>query len=363
MITFFTTGKPFTGRNGVSQRNALASWKRVAPDAEVILFGDEEGAAETARELGIRHVAEVETVAQASDNLNAGFASTNPKPRDNAGFVSTNPAPPKLLRSFFDAAQRMARHEIVCYANCDIVLMEDFAAAVDRVALLYGGLQVEPGRLSSGLQVEPGRLSSGLQVEPAPGENFLMVGRRWDTDVPEPIAFGDSDWKEKLRERARRQGKQSSGDWIDYFAFRRGFYLGKMPELVIGRVYWDQWLVWKAREMGAVVVDASEAVMAIHQNHDYGYHPAGKAGVWTDALAQRNYALAGGRWHLRTIDDATHVLGPAGLRENPARRKRAAARVLRTAKDAAWVTAMDWTRPLRSAIGLRKNPPSENSAK
>jgi hypothetical protein len=34
---------------------------------------------------------------------------------------------PKILRSFFDAAQRMARHEVVCYANCDIVLMEDFA--------------------------------------------------------------------------------------------------------------------------------------------------------------------------------------------------------------------------------------------
>jgi hypothetical protein len=303
MITIFTTGKPFTGRNGVSQRNALASWKLAAPGAEVILFGDEEGAAETAGELGIRHVADVEKV--------------------EAG--------PKVLRSFFDAAQRMARHEIVCYANCDIVLMEDFATAVVKVA--------------------------------KEEKDFLMVGRRWDMDMPEPIAFEDCDWIEKLRERARLQGAQSSGDWIDYFAFRKGFYLGKMPEMVIGRVYWDQWLVWKAQRTGAVVVDASEAVMAIHQNHDYGYHPAGKAGVWTDALALRNYALAGGRWHLRTIDDATHVLGPAGLQENPARRKRAAARVLRTAKDAAWVAAMDWTRPLRRAIGLRKNPPSQYSPK
>ena len=53
MITFFTTAKPFTGHNGIIQRNALASWTRVCPDAEVILFGDEEGAAETARELGL----------------------------------------------------------------------------------------------------------------------------------------------------------------------------------------------------------------------------------------------------------------------------------------------------------------------
>src|SRR5271170_7475432 len=55
MITFFTTAKPFTGHNGVTQRNALKSWTLVHPDAEVILFGDDEGAAGAARELGIRH--------------------------------------------------------------------------------------------------------------------------------------------------------------------------------------------------------------------------------------------------------------------------------------------------------------------
>ena len=49
MITFFTTGKPFTRHNGVVQRNALKSWELTAPGVEVILFGDEGGAAETAR--------------------------------------------------------------------------------------------------------------------------------------------------------------------------------------------------------------------------------------------------------------------------------------------------------------------------
>ena len=41
-------------------------------------------------------------------------------------------------------------------------------------------------------------------------------------------------------------------------------------------------------------MDASESVLAVHQNHNYGYHPAGKTGVWTDELARRNYELAGG---------------------------------------------------------------------
>jgi len=190
-----------------------------------------------------------------------------------------------------------------------------------------------------------------------------MVGRRWDTDVTEPIRFEQADWKEMLRGRARTQGQQRNGDWIDYFTFPKDFYLGKLPELVIGRVHWDQWLVWKALAMGAPVVDASEAVMAVHQNHDYGYHPAGKMGVWTDAMSQRNFRLAGGRWHLRTIDDATRLLGPHGIRVNPDRTRRAARRFFRTAKDAVWMTAMDWTRPLRSAVGLRREGNAENPRK
>src|SRR6266478_3705708 len=123
MITFFTTAKPFTGHNGVIQRNALKSWTLVAPGTEVILFGNEEGAAETARELNIRHVAAVE--------------------RTREG--------PKVLRSFFDAAQQLAQHDVLCNVNCDIVVTEDFAAAVATVR--------------------------------AATEEFLMVGRRWDTDV------------------------------------------------------------------------------------------------------------------------------------------------------------------------------------
>jgi hypothetical protein len=74
--------------------------------------------------------------------------------------------------------------------------------------------------------------------------------------------------------------------------------------------------VWKAREQGAGVLDASDMVTAIHQNHDYGYQPAGAKGVWTDQQAKENYELAGGRWHLLTIADATHILNANGEREN-----------------------------------------------
>src|SRR5437762_1127846 len=56
MLTLFTTPKPFVGHVAVIQRNALQSWKSLHPHVEVILFGNEEGAAAVCRELGIRHV-------------------------------------------------------------------------------------------------------------------------------------------------------------------------------------------------------------------------------------------------------------------------------------------------------------------
>ena len=60
MLTLFSTAKPFLGHSGIIQRNALQSWKLLHPDVEVILFGDDEGAAEVARELGIRHEPQVD---------------------------------------------------------------------------------------------------------------------------------------------------------------------------------------------------------------------------------------------------------------------------------------------------------------
>jgi len=60
MLTLFTTAKPFEGHSGVIQRNALQSWKRLHPDVEVILFGEDAGSAEIANELGLGHEAFVE---------------------------------------------------------------------------------------------------------------------------------------------------------------------------------------------------------------------------------------------------------------------------------------------------------------
>src|SRR5450759_2378795 len=102
MLTLFTTAKPFTGHSGIIQRNALQSWKLLHPDVEVILFGDEEGAAEVCAEFGLRHEPHVE--------------------RHESGF--------KYLNYMFERAQQVARYDCLCYSNCDIMLFSDLYEAV-----------------------------------------------------------------------------------------------------------------------------------------------------------------------------------------------------------------------------------------
>src|SRR5258706_10716526 len=151
MLTLFTTAKPFRDHAGVIQRNALKTWTLLHPDVEVILFGDDEGAADVARELGLRH-----------------------EPR-----VERNKFGSKRVDYMFSRAQEIARHDVLCFCNCDIILLPEFCAALERVR---GG-----------------------------HERFLMVGRRWDTNVREAVDFGGANWGVGLKELAHQRGLQQTG--------------------------------------------------------------------------------------------------------------------------------------------------------
>ena len=293
MLTLFTTPKPFRDHIEVTQRNALRSWKSLFPDIEIIVFGAEEGAAEACAEFGLRHEPHVET----------------------------NEFGTKRIDWIFQRAQQIARHDFLCYINCDILLLSDFARAFARVRQSHS--------------------------------RFLMVGCRWDTPIVDYYSDFSSECEARLRDIASKSGVQQPGYSVDYFLFTKGLF-GKMPPLVIGRIWWDHWLVWNARSMGADVVDVSSQVLAIHQNHDYGYHPHGVTGVWNDEQALENYRNAGGRWHLYTIDDATHILDAQGEHSNRRRYFAPYWRFLRPAVIPVWHGFLNVTRPIRHRLGLRQ---------
>ena len=124
---------------------------------------------------------------------------------------------------------------------------------------------------------------------------------------------------------------------------------------MIGRPGWDNWLVWHARDSGARVVDATAVVQAVHQNHDYSYHPDGAAGVWQGEEAQQNYALLEGGRCFATMENATHRLTPQGLRPNYHHWVVQTKRKATAARNAVWFGLLKLTRPVRHRLGLRQH--------
>jgi hypothetical protein len=267
-LTIFATPKKFDGLIGVIQRNAIASWTRMNPKPEVLLFGTEPGTAEVAGKFGLRHVPS----------------------------VKCNEWGTPLVSDLFVQAEQLGRGAVLCYVNADIILFDDFAEAIARVSVW--------------------------------SDHFLMVGRRTDLDVKDALVFSD-DWVETLTRRARSGGKLQIARSIDYFAFSRGLYPA-MPPLAIGRFWWDNWLLWKARSLDAKVVDASKAVLVVHQNHDYSHTTYGpsKEEMMASAECIQNARLTceqnpgdyddGFFWrYAYTIDDANYRLAANRIGGNP----------------------------------------------
>ena len=252
MLTIFAIPKPFHGHIAIIQRNAIQSWTKLRPVCEVILFGDDEGTAEVAAEFGVRHIPD----------------------------VAQNEFGTPLLNSLFAVAPRSASHNLMAYVNADIILLSDFMAAVRRM----------------------------------PKHSFLMVGHRWDLDIHEALDFNRAEWEKQLRVRVADAGKLHGYAGIDYFVFLRGFWRD-IPPFAIGRTAWDNWLIYRARSLDAPVIDTTETVTAIHQNHDYAHHPQGTDGVWKGPEAKRNRELAGGPSHVFTLRDANWILTTQGLKK------------------------------------------------
>jgi hypothetical protein len=287
VLTILTTAKPFRGPIAVIQRNAIQSWQRLHPDVEVILFGDDPGAAEACRELGIRQVPEVK--------------------KNSYG---TN-----YVASIFDQAQEIATHDVLCYVNCDIILMSDFRRAVESVT--------------------------------KPQKNFLLAGRRWDVDIQVLLDFQRQGWEDAVRYLALQTNRQRPAQWMDYFVFPRGFLYKKIPELVIGRAGWDNWLLWFALSTGAPVVDLSSDVCAVHQNHESCYHP-------NDEESQQNYLFLENGRKFRTLQSASYLLESGRLRRNPVRWFVVPRRWLRRPLYAVWFALLNVTRSLRHRLGLKQ---------
>lgn len=252
MLTIFSVPKPFRGHIGLIQQNALKSWTLLRPSPEILIFGDEEGIEEAAANSKAHHIAD----------------------------IARNEFGTPLLNNIFQIAQAKTTHPILCYINADIILLDDFMGAVDQLTQLKS--------------------------------RFMMVGQRMDLNVQEKIDFSDG-WQMRLREKALKEGKYYGPMGIDYFIFSTG--LAKdMPPFAVGRPMWDNWFLYSIRARHLPLIDSTDRILAIHQNHDYSHVPQKTGKAWEGPEAERNRKLAGGYDYAFTIEDATHKLTTNGIK-------------------------------------------------
>lgn len=211
MITLFSTPKDFIGEFNIIQKNALRSWVQLEPKIQIILLGNSKGVREAAEEMGSEYVR----------NIRCSKSGT------------------PILSDIFKEAEKRAIYPIMTFINADIILPANFLDIINLVVNRFN--------------------------------RFLVVGHRWDMDVRDIINFDKKNEINKFWHAVKTESTKHPCTGIDYFIYKKGQYKD-IPDFFIGRWGWDNWLLWQTRRKRLPLIDASDEIQVIHQNHSYKFH-------------------------------------------------------------------------------------------
>ena len=183
-----------------------------------------------------------------------------------------------LLSSAFTLVRELSQSEILIYVNSDIIF--------------------------------PPNLNNIFKF--LPKGDFLAAGRRWDLDVGELIDFNRPDWEEELK--IKKNGRLHSSAGIDYYIFPKNF-LTNLPDFAVGRVGWDNWVIYEAKRKKIPLIDITGFTSIIHQNHEYPPFNAGRERK-TNPEAKKNKTLAKEVCFIYNLEDVDFKLMPHGLKRN-----------------------------------------------
>jgi hypothetical protein len=254
MLTIFTIPKPFVNKHiSIIQENAIKSWKFLSKNIDVVLIGNDKGVKKMAKATKSVHIPN----------------------------VACNRYGTPLLNSAFSLAKSVSRKPLLCYLNADIILTSSFLKIFKYI----------------------------------PTKQFLLVGQRWDLDVKKLINYKQLNWESKLEEKVKKHGRlhKSLGKaGSDYFIFNKNSFTN-LPAFAVGRVGWDNWIIYKARKDGLKVIDATPRVRVIHQNHDYLHQINKGINKRGSEEGRENINLAGGENHLFNLEDCNYQLAKSGV--------------------------------------------------
>ena len=250
LITIFITPKGFDRDHiAMIQRNAIRSWKALGDDVDILLIGNDPGVKENAQALGVRHIED----------------------------VKRNASGTPMLDDIFRIARENSDSPLLAYVNADIILKKDFVTISRKI----------------------------YEKE----KQFLLVGQRWDLDVRKDLEFPEG-WEKDFDEDLKARGRRHPAGGSDYFVYPRDVFTS-IPAFAIGRSGWDNWMFYEARVKGWKLINCSDAVNIIHQDHDYAHLPNGLPHYRQPESAE-NVKAAGGKRTIFTLFDCNYKLDSEG---------------------------------------------------
>lgn len=244
MITIFTIPKPFVGENIINQVNAVQSWINVVKNAQIILWGDDKGVEEYSKILNV----------------------------DYGGAVPRNGFNTPLISTVFEKTKEIAKYDFLIYINTDIILIDDF----NKIAFNYLKLY----------------------------EKSIICGRRIDLALNRKLNF-NIDWIADLKTEVTHKGLMHNNSGIDYILYKKDLNI-KLKQFAVGRPGWDNWLLYYAKKNNIKVLDASQIVTAIHQNHKPAYS-------YNDKETRENQKMLTNYLEVANIYHADYVLNSQGI--------------------------------------------------
>lgn len=215
MLTLFTILKSMDDPHIATIQRNALRSWQRIPGVEILVFGDKSGSKKVCKELGVKHL---------------------PK-------IATNESGLEKVSDAFHRAWEVGTHDLMCYVNADIILPPTFGDVVASINAVQ----------------------------------FLMVGQRHNTPITAELNFAPG-WWSRVKALALETGHRHTVNGIDYFGHRRGAF-DPLPDLYCGTWYWDNFMIWRAQQLGYPVIDATDAVLAIHQDHDYRHYEGGLGGI------------------------------------------------------------------------------------
>lgn len=244
MLTLLCSPKPFVDESAWNQLNALRSWRAIHPDAEIIMFGAPQGATEAAAEVGATLVTEFATSPSGAPSFNAMAAH----------------------------AERYGRHDLIVYANCDILLNTTMLRA--------------------------------MRVARQRFETFLLVGERLDLAEGVAVDVRQPNWTDHLSALVSEGKLTAHGPTgADYFGFVRGMW-ADLPPVFMGRAMCDQALLHYCLRKRIPLIDGTLAVVNVHQYHGYRHVAGGREQVFRGNDREDMAKAHGLRHSLPTVADA-----------------------------------------------------------